>query len=162
MTCRGTRTGLSNDSGGSTGLGRLKCVTSGIVLPRTHARGDVYLRLLEKLDEARLDLGGQVFDVLGKVQFEGRPLRDLLNDAVRYGQRPEVQARLTGVVSDAFDRERVQDLLEESALAQGLDGHQPGATNTRGHGARRSEAASAPLHRVVLPRGFQENWRQGL
>ena len=80
--------------------------------------GDVYLRLLEKLDEARLALGGQVFDVLGKVQFEGRPLRDLLIDAVRYGQRPEVQARLTGVVSDAFDRERVQDLLEESALAQ--------------------------------------------
>ena len=80
--------------------------------------GDVYLRLLEKLDEARLALGGQVFDVLGKVQFEGRPLRDLLIDAVRYGQRPEVQARLTGVVSDAFDRDRVQDLLEESALAQ--------------------------------------------
>ena len=80
--------------------------------------GDVYLRLLEKLDEARRALGGQVFDVLGKVQFEGRPLRDLLVEAVRYGEHPEVQSRLTRVVSDAFDKERVQDWLEESALAQ--------------------------------------------
>ena len=80
--------------------------------------GDVYLRLLEKLDEARRALGGQVFDVLGKVQFEGRPLRDLLIDAVRYGEHPEVQSRLTRVVSDAFDKGQVQDLLEESALAQ--------------------------------------------
>ena len=33
--------------------------------------GDVYRTLLEKLEEARKALGGQVFDVLGKVQFEG-------------------------------------------------------------------------------------------
>ena len=80
--------------------------------------GDVYLTLLEKLDEARQTLGGQVFDVLGKVQFEDRPLRDLLIEAVRYGKQPAVQSRLTQVVSDAFDKGRVQDLLEESALAQ--------------------------------------------
>ena len=41
--------------------------------------GDVYRTLLEKLEQARQALGGQVFDVLGKIQFEGRPLRDLLN-----------------------------------------------------------------------------------
>ena len=40
--------------------------------------GDVYRTLLEKLEQARQALGGQVFDVLGKLQFEGRPLRDLL------------------------------------------------------------------------------------
>ena len=34
--------------------------------------GDVYRTLLEKLEEARQALGGQVFDVLGKLQFEGR------------------------------------------------------------------------------------------
>ena len=79
--------------------------------------GDVYYTLLKKLEEARKALGGQVFDVLGKVQFEGKPLRQLLLEAIRYGERPEVQARLTQVVSEAFDRGRVQDLLEESALA---------------------------------------------
>ena len=45
--------------------------------------GDVYRRLLEKLEQARLALGGQVFDVLGKLEFEGRPLRELLLDAIR-------------------------------------------------------------------------------
>ncbi len=39
--------------------------------------GDVYRTLLEKLEQARTSLGGQVFDVLGKLLFEGRPLRDL-------------------------------------------------------------------------------------
>ena len=80
--------------------------------------GDVYHTLLKKLEEARHALGGQVFDVLGKLQFEGKPLRDLLLEAVRYGELPDVQARLTQVVSDAFDRGQVQDLLEESALAR--------------------------------------------
>ncbi len=80
--------------------------------------GDVYRTLLEKLEEARKALGGQVFDVLGKLQFEGKPLRDLLLEAIRYGERPEVQARLTQAVSDAFDQGQIQDLLSDSALAQ--------------------------------------------
>jgi superfamily II DNA or RNA helicase len=79
--------------------------------------GEVYRALLEKLEEARKALGGQVFDVLGKVQFEGRALRDLLVEAVRYGEQPEVRARLAQVVANAFDREQMRDLLEERALA---------------------------------------------
>jgi SNF2 family DNA or RNA helicase len=79
--------------------------------------GDVYHKLLEKLEQARQSLGGQVFDVLGKLQFEGRPLRDLLIQAIRYGEQPEVRARLTQVVENAFDRGQLQDLLEERALA---------------------------------------------
>jgi len=78
--------------------------------------GDVYRALLDKLEQARQALGGQVFDVLGKLQFEGRPLRDLLIDAVRYGERPEVRARLTRAIADAVDRRRLQELLEERAL----------------------------------------------
>ena len=54
--------------------------------------GDVYLTLLKKLEEARSALGGRVFDVLGKLQFEGRPLRELLLEAVRYGEDPDVRA----------------------------------------------------------------------
>jgi hypothetical protein len=79
--------------------------------------GDVYQKLLDKLEEARTALGGQVFDVLGKLQFEGRSLRDLLIEAVRYGDRPEVRAHLTTVVEQALDRGQIQDLLEDHALA---------------------------------------------
>ena len=56
--------------------------------------GDVYYTLLKKLEQARQALGGQVFDVLGKIQFEGRPLRELLIQAIRYGEQPEIRARL--------------------------------------------------------------------
>ncbi len=79
--------------------------------------GEVYLTLLDKLNEARKTLGGQVFDILGKVVFAGRPLRELLIEAIRYGDQPEVRARLTRVVADAFDRKQLQDLMEEHALA---------------------------------------------
>ncbi len=78
--------------------------------------GDVNHSLLEKLEQARRSLGGQVFDVLGKLQFEGRSLRELLIEAVRYGEQPEVRARLTQVVENAFDKAQLQDLLEERAL----------------------------------------------
>ena len=78
--------------------------------------GDVYRRLLEKLDHARQALGGQVFDVLGKLEFEGRPLRDLLLEAIRYGEQPEVRARLDVAVDQALDRPAIQDLLEEQQL----------------------------------------------
>jgi superfamily II DNA or RNA helicase len=79
--------------------------------------GDVYRTLLDKLELARQALGGQVFDVLGKLQFEGRPLRDLLIEAIRYGEQPEVRARLTQEVADAVDRRHLQTLIEEHALA---------------------------------------------
>ena len=79
--------------------------------------GDVYRTLLEKLDQARQALGGQVFDVLGTLQFEGRPLRDLLLEAIRYGERPEVRAKLTQAIANAVDRPQLQALLEERALA---------------------------------------------
>jgi superfamily II DNA or RNA helicase len=79
--------------------------------------GDVYLRLLEKLEQARQALGGQVFDVLGKLHFEGRPLRELLVEAIRYGERPDIRAKLTQVVERAFDADALRDLLEERALA---------------------------------------------
>jgi hypothetical protein len=78
--------------------------------------GDVFLRLLKKLEVERATLGGGVFDVLGKV-FQGSDLRKLLIEAVRYGDRPEVRARLSQVVDQALDRQHLRDLLEERALA---------------------------------------------
>lgn len=79
--------------------------------------GDVYRKLLEKLEQARTALGGQVFDVLGKLQFEGKSLRDLLIEAIRYGEKPEVQAFLTTVLDTTLDRRHLQDLLDERVLA---------------------------------------------
>jgi SNF2 family DNA or RNA helicase len=80
--------------------------------------GDVYLTLLAKLEEARTALGGQVFDVLGKVQFDGRPLRELLIEAIRYGDQPHIRARLTQVVEHALDFDGIRDLLEEKVLVR--------------------------------------------
>ncbi len=79
--------------------------------------GDVYRTLLEKLEQVRETLGGQVFDVLGKLQFEGMSLRELLIEAVRYGESPEVRARLTQTVENSVTRSHLQDLLAERALA---------------------------------------------
>ncbi len=81
--------------------------------------GDVYARLLDKLDAARDALGGRVFDVLGRL-FEGEALRDLLVQAVRYGDDPEVRARLTQAVDGAVDRDRLLDLLADRALVHNV------------------------------------------
>jgi superfamily II DNA or RNA helicase len=79
--------------------------------------GEVYQRLLEKIGEERKALGGQVFDVLGKL-FRERSLRDLLIEAIRYGEQPDVRARLFQAVDNAADRTHIQELLEERALVQ--------------------------------------------
>ena len=94
-------------------------LTSLILVAEETREGDAYRTLLEKLEEARKALGGQVFDVLGKRQFEGRSLRDLLSEAVRYGESPGVHARLTRVVANAVDWHKLEDLLEDRALARG-------------------------------------------
>lgn len=79
--------------------------------------GDVYERLLEKLDTAREALGGSVFDVLGRV-FSGRDLRELMMEAVRYGDRDDVKARLLQTVDNAASQERIRDLIESEALSK--------------------------------------------
>ena len=59
--------------------------------------GDVYKRLLEKIKLEREALGGGVFDILGQL-FREQRLRDLLIEAIRYGDQPEVKARLHQIV----------------------------------------------------------------
>jgi superfamily II DNA or RNA helicase len=80
--------------------------------------GSVYQRLLKKLETERNALNGQVFDVMGKL-FEETPLRKLLVEAIRYGNDPEVRARLEQVIDNVTDRDRVRELLEHESLVAG-------------------------------------------
>jgi superfamily II DNA or RNA helicase len=80
--------------------------------------GEVFQRLFEKLEAQREALGGQVFDVLGQL-FTESSLRDLLIDAVRYGELPEVRARLEQVVDEAIDRNLLK-ALQERALSSDM------------------------------------------
>jgi hypothetical protein len=74
----------------------------------------VFQRLFEKLEEQRKALGDQVFDVLGE-SFRGKSLRELLVDAIRYGEQPEVQQRLKLVVDDTIGA-TLQQVVAERAL----------------------------------------------
>jgi superfamily II DNA or RNA helicase len=86
--------------------------------------GDVYKLLLDKLSVQREAMGGRVFNVLGRLfemtSIDGKrlTLRELLIDAVRYGDRPEVKERLNQAVDNATDREHLRQLLEQDALAR--------------------------------------------
>ncbi len=79
--------------------------------------GDVFYRLLEKLRVESEALNGRVFDILGEV-FEGTSLKDLLLQAIRYGDQPEVRARLGQRVENAFDPDHLRSILDRTALAQ--------------------------------------------
>ena len=77
--------------------------------------GEVYARLLDKLEAAREALGGRVYDVLGEL-FEGTALKDLLFEAIRYGERDDVKVRLFRKVDGAADHGHLLELLQRRAL----------------------------------------------
>jgi superfamily II DNA or RNA helicase len=79
--------------------------------------GAVWHRLLDKLATECEALKGKVFNILGDV-FEERSLKDLMMEAIRYGDRPEVRARLTQKIDHDFDHERLKTLLNRNALAE--------------------------------------------
>lgn len=79
--------------------------------------GVVLQTLCKKLEEESKALNGQIFDVLGKA-FSDKPLRDLLIEAIRYGDRADVRARLSQVIDNALDHDRLRTLLEDNALAR--------------------------------------------
>ena len=79
--------------------------------------GDVFHRLFEKLEVERKALGGRVFDILGEA-FENESLKDLLIRAIRYGEQPEVKAKLTEKIDGALDTEHLKNLMRRNALTQ--------------------------------------------
>ena len=80
--------------------------------------GDVFQRLFGKLEEERKALGGKVFDILGKLSFDNKPLRELLIDAIRYGNDPKVRDRLNTVMDSSLNREKLEEILTERALTE--------------------------------------------
>lgn len=79
--------------------------------------GDVFHKLFEKMEVARATLKGKVFDVLGEI-FEDMSLRDLLIEAIRYGDDPQVQARLRKKVEGALDARHLEEVLQRNALCE--------------------------------------------
>lgn len=79
--------------------------------------GEVYHRLLTKLETINETFKGRVFDILGEV-FEEKSLKDLLLEAIRYNDRPEIRDRLKHSIDAAFDKSRIKELLDRNALAQ--------------------------------------------
>ena len=86
------------------------------LVARGTREGDVFALLLRKLERAAGALGGRVFDVLGTA-FSETPLHELLIQAIRYGESPEVRARLEQVIEGAVDVGRLQRLVARDALA---------------------------------------------
>jgi superfamily II DNA/RNA helicase len=62
-------------------IGQTKVCHLWNLVAKDTCEGEVYHRLLEKLDEERRALGGQVFDILGRLTFDNRSLRELLLEA---------------------------------------------------------------------------------
>lgn len=79
--------------------------------------GDVFRKLFDKLEVERKALGGRVFDILGEA-FENVSLRDLLIEAIRYGEKPETKARLHEKLEGVLDTEHLKSLMRRNALTQ--------------------------------------------
>lgn len=80
--------------------------------------GDVFMSLFSKLEEERKSLGGKVFDVLGKLTFDNRSLRDILIEAIRTDNEPEHKEYINRVVNKAMDTSHLMNLLSEHALTK--------------------------------------------
>ena len=114
--------------------------------------GEVYARLLEKLERAREALGGRdsVYDVLGEL-FQGRALRELLMEAVLYGDDPKHKQRLFTAVDGVVDKQKIETLIRERKLT--LEGLDPRTVTEIREKMERAEARRLQPHFI---RGFFE------
>jgi hypothetical protein len=78
--------------------------------------GEVFHRLFEKLENERETLGGKVFDILGQV-FEEQSLKDLLIEAICYGEREDIRAKLFEKIENVLDSKRLKEIMERNVLA---------------------------------------------
>ena len=116
--------------------------------------GQVFQRLLTKIEQQRGAYGGKVFDVLGGDAFGERPLRELLIEAIRYGEDPDVRARLDAVV-DSSVAHGLEAMMRERSLAA------PGISQDEMHRLRREmdEARARRLQPHYVARFFHTAFR---
>ncbi|WCC80378.1 helicase-related protein [Cutibacterium equinum] len=78
--------------------------------------GDVFTRLLAKINQMSEAYNGNLFNVLGDADaFQERSLRDLLIEAIRYGDQPQVKAKLDQTIDAGVSR-GLDEMLAERAL----------------------------------------------
>jgi len=81
--------------------------------------GQVFQRVLEKLEVARKALGGKVFDVLGEA-INGKQLGELLIEAIRYGDTPDKQAKLEQAIEEKLNLKHLENILKKRSLYHNL------------------------------------------
>lgn len=78
--------------------------------------GDVFTRLLGKIEQMSAAYEGNLFNVLGEDgAFQERSLRDLLIEAIRYGDQPLVKAKLDRII-DSSVSDGLGEMVAERAL----------------------------------------------
>ncbi|KPM74579.1 SWF/SNF helicase family protein, partial [Pseudoalteromonas lipolytica] len=85
--------------------------------------GAGFQKLFDKLEVEKSALAGKVFDILGEA-FENTSLKDLLVEAIRYGESTEVKSRLEQVIEGALDTDHLREIIRRNALVEqhmGLD-----------------------------------------
>ncbi|WP_343242480.1 MULTISPECIES: helicase-related protein [unclassified Streptomyces] len=112
--------------------------------------GQVFQRLLEKIELQSRAYQGKVYNVLGEI-FDGEPLRELLVRAIRYGDQPEVKAQLDRVI-DARVGERAVELIKGLAL----DAQVMGIEDVHKVRLRMEEAQARRLHPHYVQAFFRD------
>lgn len=86
--------------------------------------GEVFQKLFAKLEIEKQALGGKVFDILGEA-FDNVSLKQLLMEAIRYGEDPGVRARMDQVIEGALDSDHLKEIMRRNALVEshmGMEG----------------------------------------
>ena len=79
--------------------------------------GAVFQKLFDKIEIEKKALGGKVFDVLGEA-FDNVSLKDLLIEAIRYGDAPETKAKMHKIIEGALDTTHLKEILKRNALVE--------------------------------------------
>jgi SNF2 family DNA or RNA helicase len=87
------------------------------LLAKNTREGDVFNMLFEKMEVAKAALGGRVFDIFGEA-FDNVSLKDLLIEAIRYGEQSEVKARLNKVIDGALDATHLKQIMARNVLCE--------------------------------------------
>ncbi|MDO4645388.1 MAG: helicase-related protein [Propionibacteriaceae bacterium] len=86
------------------------------MVARDTREGDVFDCLLSKIERMSSAYNGNLFNVLGDARaFQERSLRDLLIEAIRYGDQPQIRAKLDRII-DAGVSAGLDEMVQERAL----------------------------------------------